>query len=113
MHRLGGQASQYRVVVLKVPPRAVEARAQYHAQTPCPTFGNAQPSLRRCNQRHADQTILDKQTHGWQILQKMLFNQFADRCAHALIETAAFGVEQISKARFMPISVVQQRAGFP
>ncbi|MCY1250214.1 hypothetical protein D9M72_638280 [compost metagenome] len=68
--------------------------------------------MRRRNQGDADQAVVDQQTDGRQVLEKMLVDQFAHRGANPLFVTGAFSFEQIAESRFVSISLVQQRTGF-
>jgi hypothetical protein len=65
--------------------------------------------LRRRDQGNPQQPVIDQQPQRWQILQKMLFDQFAYRGPDPLLVAPALGVEQKTKRRLMPISLIQQR----
>ncbi|MNC54689.1 hypothetical protein D3C75_1041800 [compost metagenome] len=66
----------------------------------------------RRDQGNADQAIVDQQADGRQILKKMLRDQFAHGGADPMFITGTFGFEQVGECRFMPVSLIQQRARF-
>ncbi|MNG11872.1 hypothetical protein D3C84_954420 [compost metagenome] len=68
--------------------------------------------MRRCDQRDADQTVVDQQANGRQVLKKVLFNQLSHRRPHAMFIAGAFGLEQVAEGRFVPVSVVKQGTCF-
>ena len=109
MHRISRHAGLHRLVIGQIAPRAAQTGAEHHAQLPGPALGNAQAPLRRRDQGNAQQPVIDQQAQRWQILQKMLLDQFAYRGPDPLLVAAALGVEQKTKRRLMAISLVQQR----
>jgi len=108
MHRIARQTGHQRCLVIQVATGAAKTGTQDHTHAPGPTFGNAQPTLWRCDQGNADQPIVDQQPQRRQLLEKMLLDQLAYRGANALVIARTLRLEQEGKRRFMTIGVIQQ-----
>ncbi|GBH18080.1 Divalent metal cation transporter [Pseudomonas syringae pv. actinidiae] len=112
MDGFGRQACQHGIVVSQIPLSAAQAGVHDHAQAPGPALGDAKTTQWRRDQRDTHQTIFQKQAQGRLVLQKVLFDQLANGRQYTLFVPFAFGIEQISERRVVPIGPEQQGTGF-